>query len=70
MISGLETMRLTSGSVVKNLLANAGDTDSIPGSGRSPRERGWQLTPVFLPGNPVDRVSWRATVLGIAKSQI
>ena len=63
-------MGFPGGSAVKNLPINAGDTDSIPGSGRSPGERGWQLTPVFLPGNPVDRVSWRATVLGIAKSQI
>ena len=37
------------GSVVKNLPANAGDTGSIPGSGRSPGE-GRQSTPVFLPG--------------------
>ena len=41
------------GSVVKNLLAKAGDTGdvgSIPRWGRSPRERKWQPTPVFLPG--------------------
>ena len=43
---------LPSGTVVKNLPANAGDTKavgSIPGSGRFPR-RQWQPTPVFLPG--------------------
>ena len=40
-----------SGSVVKNMPANAGDVGSIPGSGRSPGEgRKWQPTPVFLPG--------------------
>ena len=41
------------GAVVKNLPANAGDardTGLIPGSGRSPYRRKWQLTPVFLPG--------------------
>ena len=27
----------------------------------------WQPTPVFLPGNPVDRGAWRATVHGVAK---
>ena len=29
---------------------NAGDQGSIPGSGRSPGEGKWQLTPVLLPG--------------------
>ena len=37
--------------MVKNLPANAGDTDSIPsGLGRFPWQRKWQPTPVFLPG--------------------
>ena len=35
--------------MVKNLPANAGDTGSVPGSGRSPGE-GNGNTPVFLPG--------------------
>ena len=40
-----------SGSVVKNMPANAGDVGSIPGSGRSPGEgRKWQPSPVFSPG--------------------
>ena len=45
-------MGFPGGSVVKNLPIDAGDTrdtDSIPGSGRSPGEREWQLTAVFLP---------------------
>ena len=29
---------------------NSGDLGLIPGSGRSPWRREWQLTPVFLPG--------------------
>ena len=33
-------------------LTNAGDMSSIPGSGRSPGEKKWQPTPVFLPGKP------------------
>ena len=37
------------GSVVKNLLANAGDKGLIPGWGISPKRRKWQPTPVFLP---------------------
>ena len=39
------------GSVVKNLPANVGDAGLISGSGRSPRKRKWQPTPVLLPGN-------------------
>ena len=34
----------------KNQPANAGDTGSIPGSGRSPFRRTWQPTLAFLPG--------------------
>ena len=37
--------------VVKNLPANAGDTNFIPGSG-IPWRRAWQVIPVFLPGEP------------------
>ena len=37
------------GSVVKNLLTNAEDADSIPGLNRSPRIKKWQPTPIFLP---------------------
>ena len=39
--------------MVKNLPASAGDArdmGSIPGSGRFPRRRKWQLAPVFLIG--------------------
>ena len=39
---------------VKNPPANAGDdvrdTDLIPGFGKTPWKRKWQLIPVFLPG--------------------
>ena len=38
------------GSVVKNLPANAGDADSIPGLEKTPWRRKWQPTSVFLPG--------------------
>ena len=34
----------------KETVCDAGDTGSIPGSGRSPGEKKWQPTPVFLPG--------------------
>jgi len=36
--------------VLKNLLVNAGDAGSIIGSGRSPWNRKWHLTSVFLAG--------------------
>jgi len=32
--------------------------------------RKWQPTPVFLPGNPMDRGTWWATVHGVTKSRI
>ena len=38
------------GSVDKNMPANAGDTDFIPGSGRSPEERNGNPLQLFLPG--------------------
>ena len=41
------------GSVVKNPLANAGDARDaglVPGPGGCPGGRGWQPTPLFLPG--------------------
>ena len=38
------------GAVVKNLPAKAGDTGSISGLGRSPREGNGKPSPVFLPG--------------------
>ena len=36
--------------MVKNLLANAGDTGSIPGWGRLPGGGNGKPTPAFLPG--------------------
>jgi len=48
--------------VVKNPPANAGDTGSVPGLGRSPR--GGNDNPCLE--NPMDRGAWWATVHGIA----
>ena len=39
-----------SGSDCKEYTCNAADLGLIPGQGRSPWRREWQLTPVFLPG--------------------
>ena len=56
------------GSVVRNLPANAGDMDSIAGSGRSPGEGNGNPLQYSYLGNPTDRAAWRATVHGVAKS--
>ena len=42
-------MGLPGGSVVKNPPVDAGDSGSIPGSGRTPWSRKWQPTLAFLP---------------------
>ena len=55
--------------MVKDLPANAGDMDSIPGSGRFPGEGdGNPLCYSYL-GNHMDRGARRATFHGVAKSQ-
>ena len=61
------------GSVVQNLPVSAGDTgDSglIPGSGRSPGGgHGNPLQYSWLE-NPMDKGAWRATVSGVAESDM
>ena len=60
------------GSVVKNPPANsgdAGDTGSIPGSGRSPGERNGNPLQYSCLGNPMDRGACWATVHCVAKIQ-
>ena len=52
------------GSVAKNLPANAGDTGSIPRSGRAPEEG--DGNPSCL-GNTIDREACWATVHGVTK---
>ena len=53
--------------MVKNLPANAEDVSLISGPGKIPWRKKWQPTPVFLPGNPMDRGAWQATVHGVAQ---
>ena len=55
-------------SVVKNLPAQAGDTGSVPGSGRSAGEGNGNPLQYSCLGNPMDRGAWCATVQGITKS--
>ena len=52
-------------SVVKNLPANAGDTSSIPGRGRSPGEGSSILEYILAWKNFMDRGTWQA--IGVAK---
>ena len=54
--------------VVKNLPANAGDTSSIPGSGRSPGEGNGSLLEYACLDNSADRGAWEATVHGVARA--
>ena len=58
---------LTGNSVVRNLPANAGDTGSIPGSGRSPGEGNGKPLQYSCLENPMNEGAWWATVHGVAK---
>ena len=56
---------------LKNLPANAGDirdTGSILGSGRPPGGENGKPLQYSCLENPMDRGTWRATVLEVAKS--
>ena len=57
-------------SAVKNLPANAGDADSIPGSGRSPGGGNGNPLQYSSLENPSDRGAGQATVHEVAKSRI
>ena len=66
----MEYLGFPGGSDSKESSCNAGDPDSIPGSGRSPEEgNGYPLQYPCLE-NSVDRGAWRATVHGVTKSWI
>ena len=59
------------GTELKNSPANAvdtGDTGSIPGLGRSPRERNGNPLQYSYLENSIDGRTWQATVHGVAKS--
>ena len=55
------------GSAIKNPPANAGDTGSIPGSGRNPGEGNGNPLQDSCLESPVDRGVWRTTDLGVTK---
>ena len=57
------------GSVVKKLPANAGDEDSISGSGRSiPGGGNGNPLQYSCLGSPIDRGAWHPVVHGVKKS--
>ena len=57
--------------MVKNPPANAGDTGSVPGSGRSPGEGNGDPFQYSFLENPMDRGAWWAIQsMGSLKSQI
>ena len=53
----------------KESACNAGDSNSIPGSGRSPGEGNSNLLQYSCLENPMDRGALQATVYGVTKSQ-
>ena len=59
---------LLCGSDGKESACNVGDP-SLPWIEKTPWSRKWQLAPVFLPGQSMDRGTWWATVHGVANSQ-
>ena len=62
-------MGFPGGSVVKDLPANAGDMDWIPGLGRSLGEANGNPLQCSCLRNSMDRGAWRAIVHGVAKSR-
>ena len=62
------TQGLPSGSAVKSLPANAGDTGLIPGLGRFPGEGTRNPLQYSCLENPMDRGAWWAAINGVAKS--
>ena len=61
-------MGFPGGSDCKESTGNAGDSGSIPGSGRSPGEGNGNPLQYSCLENPKDRGTWRTTVHWVAKS--
>ena len=60
-------MGFPGGLTVKNPPVNAGDTGSIPGSGRSPGGGNGHPLQYSCLENPMDRGAWWAAVHGVTK---
>ena len=61
------TIGFPGGSVVKEFVCSAGDTGSIPGSGRSPGEGNGNPLQYSCLGNFMDRGALWATAHGVAR---
>ena len=68
-VAELNTTKVTQqhSSVGKDSACNAGDTGSIPGSGRSPAEGNGNPLQYSCLENPMDRGAWQATIHGVAR---
>ena len=53
--------------MVKNTLVNAGDTGSIPGPGRSPKEGNGKPLQYSCLENPMNRGAWQARFHGVSR---
>ena len=60
-------MGFPDGSVVKNPPANAGEANSIPGSGRSPEEGNGNPLQYSCLSNSMNQRAWWATVHGVTR---
>ena len=70
LVPGVMYLGFPGSSMVKNPPANAGDTgdsDSIPGLGRSPGKGIGNLLQYCCLKNPMGRGAWQATVHGVAE---
>ena len=63
----LRAMRFPGGAVLNNLLANVGDTGSIPGSARSAEVGNSNRLQYSCLENPMDTGAWWATVHGVTE---
>ena len=68
-LKSIQYYHFPGGSEVKVSAPNAGDSGSIPGSGRSPGEGNGNPFQYSCLENPMDREAWWATVSEVAKSQ-
>ena len=63
-------MGFSGGSDDKESTCIAGDLGSIPGWEDPLERRAWQPTPVFLPGESLDRGAWQAVVPGMTELDV
>ena len=68
-LSGISERGSPGGSDGKESACNAGDPGLIPGSGRSLGGGNGNPLQYSCLGNTMNRGAWKATVLGVAKSQ-